>query len=223
MGLYEDNRDTLDFLLYKLTPVNTLIILLNAGVFIFMLLTGDPSDGQFMYEHGADFWPDVVYGHEYYRLLTSAFLHFSLPHLFNNMVILGFVGDNLERAIGSVRYILFYLAAAVGSGAVSCAYDMYRNSTSISAGASGAIFGVVGGILVILIRNKGRLEDLSIRQVMLFAVCSIYYGITSVGVDNAAHIGGFVIGALLALILYRKPDPYSFRCMGQRLPEELRK
>ena len=204
MGLYEDNRDTLDFLMYKLTPVNTLFILLNVGTFVYMFLTGDPSDGEYMYRMGANFWPAVAEGKEYYRLLFSAFLHFGVSHLFNNMIILGFIGDNLERALGPVKYIIFYLAAAVGSGAVSCAWDMYTQSYSISAGASGAIFGVVGGILVILIRNRGRLEDLSMGQVMLFAICSIYYGITSVGVDNAAHIGGFIIGAVLSILLYRK-------------------
>ena len=204
MGFYEENRDTVDFLKGKLTPVNTLLILINVAVFLFMLLTGDPTDGEYMYSHGADFWPDVFYRHQYYRLLTSAFLHFGVTHIFNNMIILGFIGDNLERALGSIKYIIFYLAAAIGSGIVSCAWDMYTQSYSISAGASGAIFGVVGGILVILIENKGRLEDLNVRQVILFAACSIYYGITSAGVDNAAHIGGFLIGALLALLMYRK-------------------
>ena len=120
------------------------------------------------------------------------------------MIILGFIGDNLERALGSIKYLIFYLAAAIGSGIVSCIWDMYTQSYSISAGASGAIFGVVGGILVVLIENKGHLEDLNVRQVILFAGCSIYYGITSAGIDNAAHIGGFLIGALLALLMYRK-------------------
>ncbi len=204
MGFYEENRDTVDFLRGKLTPVNTVLILINVVIFLYMLLTGDPADGEYMYAHGADFWPDVVYRHQYYRLLTSAFLHFGPAHIFNNMIILGFIGDNLERALGSIKYLIFYLAAAIGSGIVSCIWDMYTQSYSISAGASGAIFGVVGGILVVLIENKGHLEDLNVRQVILFAGCSIYYGITSAGIDNAAHIGGFLIGALLALLMYRK-------------------
>ena len=204
MGFYEENRDTVDFLRGKLTPVNTVLILINVVIFLYMLLTGDPADGEYMYAHGADFWPDVVYRHQYYRLLTSAFLHFGPAHIFNNMIILGFIGDNLERALGSIKYLIFYLAAAIGSGIVSCIWDMYTQSYSISAGASGAIFGVGGGILVVLIENKGHLEDLNVRQVILFAGCSIYYGITSAGIDNAAHIGGFLIGALLALLMYRK-------------------
>jgi len=192
----------------KATPVNTIIILINVAVFIWLLRMGDPSDSEFMYNHGACFWPDVVYNHQYYRLLTCAFIHFSVSHIFNNMLVLAFIGDNLERALGSAKYALFYILAAIGSSLVSVGFDMFTDSYSISGGASGAIFGVVGGILIVLIKNKGHLEDLSATQIILFAAFSIYFGVTSVGIDNAAHIGGFVVGALLALIMYRKRRRY---------------
>ena len=74
---------------------------------------------------------------------------------------------------------------------------MIKDEYSVSGGASGAIFGVVGALLVIVIRNRGQLEDLNSRQLMLFAGFSIYHGVTSAGIDNMAHISGFVIGALL--------------------------
>lgn len=189
----------------RISPVNTVIILINIAVYIWLSRIGDPSDAEFMYNHGAAFWPDIVYEHQYYRLLTSAFIHFSVSHIFNNMLVLAFIGDNMERALGSVKYAIFYLLAALGSGVVSTVWDMQTQAYSVSGGASGAIFGVVGGMLVILIENRGRLEDLSAAQIALFAVMSVYAGITSVGVDNAAHIGGFFVGAIMALILYRKP------------------
>ncbi len=186
------------------TPVNTAIILINIAVYIWLLSGGNPGDAQYMYHHGADFWPDVVYRGQYYRLLTCAFVHFSFSHILNNMLVLAFIGDNMERALVSVRYAIFYLLAAIGASAVSDAWYMYRGENTISGGASGAIFGIVGGMIVILLRNRGRLEDLSLKQVLLFAAFSIYYGVSSVGTDNAAHIGGAAVGALLALILYRK-------------------
>ena len=68
----------------------------------------------------------------------------------------------------------------------------------------GLFFGVVGALLVIVIRNRGQLEDLNSRQLMLFAGFSIYHGVTSAGIDNMAHISGFVIGALLGGLLYRR-------------------
>ena len=191
-----------------MTPVNTVIIALNVLVFLWLSMTGSTLDGQFMYAHGASYWPAVIYKHEYYRLLTCTFLHFGFTHLFNNMLVLAFIGDNLERALGSVLYGVFYLICGVGSSALSIAWNIYTGVSPLSAGASGAIFGVVGGLVVILIRNHGRLEDLSSRQLILFALFSVYHGIASAGIDNAAHIGGFAIGAVLAFILYH---PGRFR------------
>lgn len=197
---YRQQRNSLRSMM---TPVNTVIIALNVLVFVWLSITGSTLDGQFMYDHGASYWPSIIYDHEYYRLLTCTFLHFGFTHLFNNMLVLGFIGDNLERALGSVRYAWFYLLCGIGSSAVSVAWNIYTGSRSLSAGASGAIFGVVGALVIILVRNHGRLEDLSSRQLVLFALFSVYHGIASAGVDNAAHIGGFAIGALLALLIYR--------------------
>lgn len=202
---YRQQRSSLRSMM---TPVNTVIIALNIIVFLLLSIKGSTLDGQYMYMHGASYWPAVIYRHEYYRLLTCTFLHFGFTHLFNNMLVLGFIGDNLERALGSIRYAWFYLICAIGSSAVSIAWNIYVGTHPVSAGASGAIFGVVGALVVILVRNHGRLEDLSTRQLVLFALFSVYHGIASAGVDNAAHIGGFAIGALLAFIFYR---PGRFR------------
>ncbi len=186
-----------------MTPVNTVIIALNILIFLWLSITGNTLDVQFMYTHGASYWPAIIYKHEYYRLLTCTFLHFGFTHLLNNMLVLAFIGDNLERALGNTRYALLYLISAIGSSAISVAWNIYTGSRTVSAGASGAIFGVVGALVVILIRNHGRLEDLSTRQLVLFALFSVYHGIASAGIDNAAHISGFAIGALLALVIYR--------------------
>ena len=187
-----------------MTPVNTGLIVINVLVFLYMLIFGNINDTQYMYAHGANFWPDVFYNHEYYRLLSCAFIHFSIQHIFNNMLVLAFVGDNLERALGKVKYLILYLAAAICASLASDVWFMVKGSYGISGGASGAVFGVVGALLIIVIRNRGRLEDLSSRQLMLFAGFSIFHGVTSAGIDNMAHVGGFLTGALLGLLMYRK-------------------
>ena len=71
---------------------------------------------------------------------------------------------------------------------------------------------VIGGLLYVVIRNRGRLEDLSTRQLALFVACSLYFGFTSTGIDNAAHVGGLVLGFLLAAIFYRNPGRREARC-----------
>ena len=156
--------------LWQMSPVNTIIIVINVVVFAVLTFLGDTTDVQFMHHHGANFWPSVIEEHEYYRLLTCTFIHFGISHLFNNMLVLAYIGDNLERALGKVKYLVLYLAAGIGSSAVSA----------------------------------GQLEDLSSRQLMFFAGFSIYHGVTSAGIDNMAHISGFLIGALLGGLLYRR-------------------
>ncbi len=190
--------------LWQMSPVNTIIIVINVVVFAVLTFLGDTTDVQFMHHHGANFWPSVIEEHEYYRLLTCTFIHFGISHLFNNMLVLAYIGDNLERALGKVKYLVLYLAAGIGSSAVSAVWSMFKDEYSVSGGASGAIFGVVGALLVIVIKNRGQLEDLSSRQLMFFAGFSIYHGVTSAGIDNMAHISGFLIGALLGGLLYRR-------------------
>ena len=190
--------------LWQMSPVNTIIIVINVVVFAVLTFLGDTTDVQFMHHHGANFWPSVIEEHEYYRLLTCTFIHFGISHLFNNILVLAYIGDNLERALGKVKYLVLYLAAGIGSSAVSAVWSMFKDEYSVSGGASGAIFGVVGALLVIVIKNRGQLEDLSSRQLVFFAGFSIYHGVTSAGIDNMAHISGFLIGALLGGLLYRR-------------------
>ena len=123
----------------------------------------------------------------------------------NNLLVLFVLGDNLERALGRFRYLLFYLACGAISGWASVYYYAAKDPYVVSVGASGAIFGVIGGLLWVVIRNKGRLEDLSSRQLMIMAGLSLYHGFVSSGVNNVAHLSGMAAGFLLALVLYRKP------------------
>ncbi|MBQ2251085.1 MAG: rhomboid family intramembrane serine protease, partial [Lachnospiraceae bacterium] len=165
---------------------------------------GSSQDVRFMAESGAVFAPAVIYEKEYYRLLTAIFMHFGIDHIINNMIVLFALGDNLERALGHVKYLILYLACGVGSNLVSLLIGG-PDSMVVSAGASGAIFGVVGGLLTAVLRNKGRLEDLNIRQLAFMVALSLYLGFTESGVDNVAHVAGLLLGILFGLILYRKP------------------
>ena len=84
-------------------------------------------------------------------------------------------------------------------------YNMERVLITRSIGASGAIFGIVGAIAYIVIINRGRLKDISSRQIVLFVVLSLYGGFTSQGVDNVAHVGGLLAGCILTAIVYKRP------------------
>lgn len=187
--------------------VNGGLIILNILYFLYLEIAGSSEDTLFMLRHGAMYAPLVLQEGEYYRLLTAVFMHFGISHIANNMLVLFVLGDNMERALGSVKYLIFYLLCGVGANVVSMVVGIHDPVPPVGAGASGAIFGVIGGLLYAVTVNRGRLEDLSTRQLVVMILFSLYFGFTSTGVDNVAHVAGLVIGIILAAILYRKPKP----------------
>lgn len=192
----------------KLAWVNGVLIALNIAYFLYLEIAGSSENTLFMLQHGAMYAPLVLENKEYYRLITSIFMHFGISHIANNMLVLFILGDNMERALGSAKYLIFYLLCGIGANVVSMYAGIHDPVQAVGAGASGAIFGVIGGLLYAVLVNKGRLEDLSVRQLVTVIIFSLYFGFTSTGVDNVAHIAGLVLGIALAAILYRKPRKY---------------
>ncbi|MCR4956812.1 MAG: rhomboid family intramembrane serine protease [Lachnospiraceae bacterium] len=194
--------------------LNTIVIALNILVFLVLEVLGDTTDGQFMYLCGASYPPEIVEQQQYYRLFLSMFMHFGAAHLMNNMLVLFFLGDNLERAVGKIRYLLIYLGSGFCGGLAS-SYVMYaKREYAVGAGASGAIFGVFGALFFLVLYNRGRMEDLSTKRLGIFILLTLYSGFTSPGVDNYAHVGGLISGFLLALLIGRrkrkgKNSPYE--------------
>ena len=196
---------------YKKLPICTIAIA-TANVLIFLGLSfmGMTVDSAFMMEHGAMYVPYLMNGERYYTLITSMFLHFGFSHLMNNMVMLLVIGYSLEPEIGKIRFLLIYLGSGLMGNLVSAWFDVNQGSYAVSAGASGAIFGIVGALLYVAIRNHGRVGEISTRGLVLMAGLSLYYGFTAQGVDNAAHIGGLVSGFLLAVLTYWKHKPKHY-------------
>lgn len=181
--------------------VNLTIVTINVVVFLILEMLGDTEDANFMAEHGASYTPYIVQEGRYYLLVTSMFLHFGLDHLFNNMVVLIFLGDTLEKKLGKIRYLLIYFGGGIAGNCLSVFMDAKRVDYAVSAGASGAIFAVIGALFWLVIKNKGRLDGMSGRGFVLMIFLSVFEGFTSTGVDNSAHIGGLLMGFLLCLIL----------------------
>lgn len=187
----------------------TVIIVINVAVFLILSLFGNTEDAVFMLQHGAMYEPMVTQQHEFYRLFTSMFLHFGITHLLNNMVLLGALGWNLELEIGKIRFLIIYLVSGIGGNLLSLYFGISAETYAVSAGASGAIFGLMGALLYVVIANRGRLGRLSRRGILFMVVLSLYFGFTSSGVDNWAHIGGLITGFVMAVILYRRKNSYG--------------
>lgn len=157
---------------------------------------------QFLLEHGALHEPSIRAG-EWYRLLTHLFLHGDIWHLGNNMLILFCLGNALEHYVGKFSYagIYFFSGILAGLGSV-----VYNTDSTVSVGASGAVFGVVGAMVWLVLKNKGRLTGFTGPRMIVFVLMSVYAGFVDQGIDNAAHITGLIAGFLLAIVIYRKPE-----------------
>jgi rhomboid protease GluP len=197
-------KNSKPFLSNYITKCNTIIILINILVFFIVNNFNKTMNSYYLLDTGALYWPAIIYGNDYYRLITYMFLHSGISHLSNNMLVLFVIGNNLERAVGKWRYLFLYFGSGILAGIVSMSYNMIKNTNAVSVGASGAIFGVVGAMAYIVAVNKGRLENISTRQMIMFVFFSLYGGLTSQGIDNAAHIGGLIAGLILAACCYRK-------------------
>ena len=102
--------------------------------------------------------------------------------------------------------MILYLFSGLGGNLLSAYWDIRVGDYAVSAGASGAIFGVIGALLYVAIRNRGRIGDISGKGRVFMIILSLYYGYSSGGVDNMAHIGGLIAGFLLSVLLYRKKN-----------------
>lgn len=186
-------------------PCTAALIVVNVAVFIFLSFGGMTEDAYYMLRNGAMYLPLLQQG-EYYRMFTSIFLHFGFSHLVNNMLMLGVMGWQLELVIGRIKFLIIYFAAGLGGNVLSALAELRTGDYAVSAGASGAIFGIIGALLYIAVRNHGQIGNVSGQGILIMVALTLYYGFTSSGVDNFAHIGGLVAGFVLAVLLYRERD-----------------
>lgn len=184
--------------------ITILFVALNVLVFFILELQGNTEDADFMMQMGAAYPDCIRLDGEYWRLLTATFMHFGFEHILNNMLILACAGPILEKALGHIKFFLLYLCAGIGGSVLSYLQMLYSGDYAVAAGASGAIFGIIGALLWIVIRNKGHYETLTGKGLLFMIVISLYYGISAGDVDNWGHIGGLIMGFLLGVILYRK-------------------
>ncbi len=183
--------------------ITIILVTINCAVFFWMDITGHPDNAVYMLDHGAAYVPLILEG-EIYRLFTSMFLHFSFRHLVNNMLILAVIGNMLEQIIGKWKFLTVYLLSGIAGNLLSMGLTVYfGKSPAVSAGASGAVFGIEGAILYVMIRSRNRMRSSSyLYRFGIMLALSLYIGFTEGGVDNAAHVGGLIAGFLLALLLY---------------------
>ncbi|MBI1738896.1 MAG: rhomboid family intramembrane serine protease [Acidobacteria bacterium] len=176
------------------------LLLIGANIIIFVVtyLKGALESKEAIVLAGALSRAEVMAG-QYWRLGSAMFLHGSFGHLFGNCVALFVLGVATEHAYGKLRTTLLYLVAGLGAGLLSTAL-----SPGPSVGASGAIFGLMG-VMIVFFRKYGKLFILRDNRVgvvlIVWAIYSILTALAEPYIDNAAHVGGLLTGAVLALLL----------------------
>lgn len=184
----------LDKLFSKKTPYITYIIM--DICFIMFLITGMGNDTGVLIEYGANLDVLVKNG-EYYRLLTSMFLHSGLLHLFFNMYALYIIGPQVESFFGKTKYLIIYLLSGISGSLLSVAF----NVNTVSVGASGAIFGLFGALLYFGYNYRGYLGNVIKSQILPVVIINLIFGFISTGVDVAGHIGGLIGGIIVSSVL----------------------
>lgn len=182
--------------------VNHFVFIINMIVFTLCTLTGD-----LLYNYGRLTIQDVTNG-EWYRVITCLFLHGNVTHIASNMMMLFLLGNVVEKEMGHFKYFILYF----GSGLAASGASLYLQSVHLSLGeevagsigASGAIFGIMGAFLWILIRNHGRASNMSFVRVLFLVCYCLFGGLTEARIDNAAHFGGLFAGIIIAVLIYRK-------------------
>lgn len=173
------------------------LIAINVVLFAIAMLqsSGNLPRSSLMY-YGVLFTGDDV-RFEYWRLLTSGFLHWSVPHIALNMISLYIIGRDLERLFGPARYLTIYLTSLFGG---SAAVLLLQQGQVATAGASGAIYGLMGALLVVVLRLK-----LPTTSLLVVIGLNIVMSIRIPGISLWAHLGGLAFGALGALAVLWLP------------------
>jgi len=179
--------------------VTIILIIINVIVFLVEEANGGSTNLETAIRFGAEYVPYVQMG-EYYRLFTACFLHFGFYHLISNMFSLYMLGYYVERIYGKVRFLIIYIIGGIAGNLLTLAVESQTGSYSVSAGASGAIFALLGTFLVLALSRRFKIASLG--RVVLAIFITIAPGFYDAQIGLLAHVGGLIGGFIVSLILF---------------------
>ncbi len=176
--------------------ISATLVAINVIIFIICTFTGN-----LLYNMGELGIENILLRKEYERIVYAMFLHSDINHIFNNMVILFFLGAMIEKEVGHMRYALLYFLSGIGGNLISLIWKFITFEPACSIGASGAVFGLDGVLLAMVLFSGRKMENVTPGRVFLMIAYSLYSGFTGHNIDNAAHLGGLVTGFLLGFVI----------------------
>lgn len=175
--------------------VTIALVTFNAIIFLICIATGN-----LLYATGSFGLLNLLNG-EYYRLFTAMFLHADIQHLVNNMLLLGGLGAMYEKEFGHIRFGIVYFLSGLGGGLLSAYVQYLERVPSTSIGASGAVFGMVGVLLALVLFSGIKMPNVTVPRILFMICFSLYNGFQTSNIDNEAHIGGLLTGFLAATLM----------------------
>ena len=183
---------------FKTKSITTYLIVINVIVFIIEFFLGGSTSNNIINQLFTMYTPSVLSG-QVWRLFTSMFLHFGLTHILMNMMALYSIGYFLEEYIGTKKYLLIYLLGGICGNLGVIVSDMITGSSAMGAGASGAIFAILGAILYIA--KFEPQSHLDYKNVIFSVIFALAPGFIISGISLSAHIGGLIGGIIIYMIL----------------------
>lgn len=171
------------------------IVAINIFLFIISVFHGD-----LLYNEGAFSLRYFLRDRQWWRLITSMFLHADADHLAGNMLMLYTAGELVEKYMGNRRFVTLYFFSGISGSLLYAIYEFTTGRYVDSIGASGAIFGLIGALFVIVMCNGGKYADITIGRMGFMIAYMIYMGFRTSNVNNAAHIGGLLGGMMLTAL-----------------------
>ena len=181
----------------KTYPVTCAVMALLALIYLLMTLAGGSQEEGVLMAFGANYAPAVRNG-EYWRLLTCNFLHMGFGHLFLNSVAILSLGGLAESLFRKVKTVMLFLLCGVFSALASF---WFSPEESISAGASGVVFGLAGAIILYVWKNPRLRSNGMVSSLAVLVALNLALGFAMDFIDNAAHLGGLISGLVIGGIL----------------------
>lgn len=184
---YERGRVTFAFLLIMLV------------YFIFLSLNGGSTNTETLLRYGAFYPPIILAYNQYYRFITSIFIHIGISHIFFNGYALSIFGPQIERLMGGKKYLLFFLLTGIGGNLLTFIFSF----NSISAGASGSLFGLFGAFLYLIHRHREMVTPQGRKDILYMITVNLVLTLVIPSISITAHLGGLIIGYLLSYIFIK--------------------
>lgn len=173
------------------------LLVINLLMYFLLEMNGGSESIETLIKYGAKYNPAILMDGEWWRVVTSMFLHIGFIHLVMNMLAVYYLGSLVERIYGSWRFIIIYFLAGIGGGLASFAF-----TANVAAGASGALFGLFGALLFFgLIYRRLFFQTIGMNVLFLVGI-NIIFGLTIPQIDNSAHMGGLVAGFIASAIVH---------------------